>query len=268
MFLHSILRWNRLMCKQSKQSGCDEIREICLGSNRRSALRFNKVLSAGNLISSDVANALCQKRLRRMLALPRHRQKKKKKKKEKLGILSRTRYSSPHPPAGHAYTAASQSGGSDLHAAPTIRWSRVLSGFGRRTAVIFSPPAGSAQLHNHAASFLKQSPRGVRVCYLSHYTALSQMSSISAEAQSGAITVIRRKFMQELLDGAPLTRGSGWKIGRISAQQESPLVSPSSARQDVNLRSSTHGCWVLKVIRLIKRFRMWTKIWLWETWGC
>lgn len=54
------------------------------------------------------------------------------------------------------------------------------------------------------------------------------MSSISVEAQSGAITVIRRKFMQELLDGAPLTRGSGWKIGRISAQQERPLVSSSS----------------------------------------
>lgn len=68
------------------------------------------------------------------------------------------------------------------------------------------------------------------------------MSSISVEAQSAAITVIRRKFMQELLDGAPLTRGSGWKIGRISAQQERPLVSSSSVRQDVNLRSSAHGC--------------------------
>lgn len=67
------------MCKHSKQSGCVEIREICLGSNRRSALRYNKVLSAGNLISSDVANALCQKRLRLMLALPRFREKKKRK---------------------------------------------------------------------------------------------------------------------------------------------------------------------------------------------
>lgn len=73
------------MCKHSKQSGCVEIREICLGSNRRSVLRYNKVLSAGNLISSDVANALCQKRLRLMLALPRP---PRKKKKEKLGRLS------------------------------------------------------------------------------------------------------------------------------------------------------------------------------------
>ena len=79
MFLHNILRWNRLMCKHSKQSGCDEIREICLGSNRRGTLRYNKVLSAGNLISSDVANALCQKRLRLMLAWPRPLRKKKKK---------------------------------------------------------------------------------------------------------------------------------------------------------------------------------------------
>lgn len=68
------------MCKHSKQSGCVEIREICLGSNRRSVLRYNKVLSAGNLISSDVANALCQKRLRLMLALPRPPRKKKRRK--------------------------------------------------------------------------------------------------------------------------------------------------------------------------------------------
>lgn len=166
MFLHNILHWNRLMCKHSKQSGCVEIREICLGSNRRSVLRYNKVLSAGNLISSDVANALCQKRLRLMLALPRPPRKKKKK-----SWADWAERGSPHPPAGYAYTAASQSGGSDLHATPTIRGSRVLSGFGRWTAVIFSPPAGSAQLHNHAASFLKQSPRGVRVCYLRAFRA-------------------------------------------------------------------------------------------------
>lgn len=67
------------MCKHSKQSGCVEIREICLGSNRRSVLRYNKVLSAGNLISSDLANALCQKRLRLMLALPRPLRKKGRK---------------------------------------------------------------------------------------------------------------------------------------------------------------------------------------------
>lgn len=67
--------------------------EICLASNWCSVLHDNKVLSAGNLILSDVANALCQKRLRLMLALSPLC--------EKSARGSWVQSSSPHPPAGY-----------------------------------------------------------------------------------------------------------------------------------------------------------------------
>ena len=102
-----------------QQSGCNWSWEICLASNRCSVLHYNKVLSAGNLISSDVANALCQKRLRLMLAWSPL--------SEKAGEREESS-SPPHPPASYAYTTASQSGGSDLHATPTSWGVGVLSG--------------------------------------------------------------------------------------------------------------------------------------------
>ncbi len=52
MSLHNILRRGSLVCKQSDRADAAKSREICLASNRRGVLHYNKVLSAGNLILS------------------------------------------------------------------------------------------------------------------------------------------------------------------------------------------------------------------------
>lgn len=78
----------------------------CL-KKRCGVLHYNKVLSAGNLILSDVANVLCQKRLRLMLAwYPQCEKAQREGKRESRAV--------------QLSTSTSRSGGSDLHATPTV----------------------------------------------------------------------------------------------------------------------------------------------------